>query len=291
MTGPAALAALAGVGLAGGLVLLVVAIRGVPTRSPAAQRGPSRATPHRLRLRATLAALAALATALVTRWPAAVLLAGALGWAWPSLFAGQRTTSATIERIDAIATWTEMLRGMTVSAASIEQAIMATVPRAPTPIRAEIEDLADRLRRGESLLTALRPLAEAMNDDVGDLVVGALLLAADPSQKAGGLARQLDELARRARLKAGYRRRVQTGRARIYASARAITLIVLGVVTVLLIFGREFLAPYGTLAGQLALLGIGTLFAIGFALLARLGQQRAGERFLTGPQERWGVQP
>jgi tight adherence protein B len=290
VTGSAALAALAGVGLAGGLVLLVVAIRGLPPRT-SDQRGPSQWVSQRLRLRATLAALAALTAALVTRWPAAVLLAGALGWAWPSLFASRKTTSATIDRIDAIATWTEMLRGMMVSAASIEQAIMATVPRAPTPIRAEIEDLADRLRRGESLMTALRPLAEAMNDDVGDLVVGALLLAADPSQKAGGLARQLDELARRARLKAGYRRRVQTGRARIYASARAITLIVLGVVTVLLLFGREFLAPYATPAGQLALLGIGALFAIGFALLARLGQQDAGERFLVGAPERWGVRP
>ncbi len=292
VTGVAALEALSGAGLAGGLVLLVVAVRGLPRHStPVARMEDGRRALGRLRLRAGLAATAALAVALVVRWPVAVVLAGALGWAWPSMFAASKSSSATIERIEAIATWTEMLRGMTVSAASIEQAIMATVPRAPTAIRREIEDLADRLRAGESLVLALRPLAEAIDDDVGDLVVGALLLAADPSQKAGGLARQLDELARRARQKAGYRLRVQSGRARIHASARAIMLITLGVVTVLLVFGREFLAPYATPIGQLMLLGVGGLFAVGFALLARLGRLRATERFLATTPSRRGAQP
>jgi tight adherence protein B len=292
MTGAAALAALAGGALAAGLVLLVVAIRGLPPRpTPMTRPGGARRRPERLRLRAGLAGTAAVSAALLTRWPVAALLAGMLGWAWPSLFATGNMARTTIDRIEGIATWTEMLRGMTVSAASIEQAIIATVPRAPAAVRAEIHDLAERLRGGESLMVALRPLAEAIADDVGDLVVGALLLAADPSQKAGGLARQLDELARRARQKAGYRQRVQTGRARIYASARAITLITLGVVAVLLLFGREFLAPYGTPAGQLALLSVGGLFAVGFALLARLSRLRPSERFLAGPARRSGAQP
>jgi tight adherence protein B len=284
----AGVAALAGAGLAGGLVLLVLALRGLPPRPAPPVRSGAGLTAERIRLRAALAAAGGLVAALVTRWPMAVLLAGALGWAWPSLFATGKASRAVVDRIEAVAAWTEMLRGMTASAASIEQAIMATVPRAPAAIRGEIHDLGQRLRRGESLVTALRPLAEAIDDDVGDLVVGALLLAADPSQKAGGLARQLDELARRARQKAGYRLRVQTGRARIYASARAITVITLGVVTVLLVFGRAFLAPYATPVGQLALLGIGGLFAVGFALLARLGRLRASERFLATTPGRWG---
>src|SRR6266508_3590704 len=282
MSGLVPLAALAGAGLAGGLVLLVAALGGLPPRTaPTARAGVTRRAPDRVRLRAVLAATAALAVGLLTRWPVAVLLAGALGWAWPTLFATKQTSRATVERIEAIATWTEMLRGMTVAAASIEQAIMATVGRAPAAIRTEIVELAERLRAGESLVTALPPLADAIADDVGDLVVGALLLAADPSQKAGGLARQLDELARRARQKAGYRLRVQTGRARIYASARAITLITLAVVAVLLVFGVEFLAPYRTAVGQLALMGVGGLFSIGLGLLGRLGRRRDTERFLA----------
>ena len=149
------------------------------------------------------------------------------------------------------------------------------------PSPGEVARLADRLAAGEPLVTALRPLADAINDDVGDLVVGALLLAADPSQKAGGLARQLAELAVRARQKAGYRQRVQTGRARIYASARAIIVITLGMVVALLVFARGFLSPYASPVGQLALLAIGAIFGLGFALLARLGRLRIAERFLA----------
>jgi tight adherence protein B len=281
-SGQAALVALASMTLAGGVVLLIAALRGLPPR-------PERPSPSGvahwaagdLRLRVSLAAGAAMAVALLTRWPIGALLAGALGWAWPGLFATKKASRQAIDRIEAIAVWAEMLRGMMVSAASIEQAIMATVPRAPAPIRAEVERLADRLAAGEPLVTALRPLADAINDDVGDLVVGALLLAADPSQKAGGLARQLAELAVRARQKAGYRRRVQTGRARIYASARAIIVITLAMVAALLVFARDFLSPYGSPVGQLALLAIGAIFGLGFALLARLGRMRIAERFLA----------
>jgi Flp pilus assembly protein TadB len=264
------------------VVLLVMALRGLPPR-PARPTQPAgaRRGPDDLRLRAGVAAGAALAVALLTRWPVGALLAGALGWAWPGLFATKKASRQAIDRIEAIAVWAEMLRGMMVSAASIEQAIMATVPRAPAPIRAEVARLADRLAAGEPLVTALRPLADAINDDVGDLVVGALLLAADPSQKAGGLARQLAELAVRARQKAGYRQRVQTGRARIYTSARAIIVITLGMVAALLVFARGFLSPYASPVGQLALLAIGAVFGLGFALLARLGRMRIAERFLA----------
>ena len=219
--------------------------------------------------------------ALLTRWPVGALLAGALGWAWPGLFATKKASRQAIDRIDAIAVWAEMLRGMMVSAASIEQAIMATVPKTPAPIRDRGGAAGRPARRRRAAGHGAPALADAINDDVGDLVVGALLLAADPSQKAGGLARQLAELAVRARQKAGYRQRVQTGRARIYASARAIIVITLGMVVALLVFARGFLSPYASPVGQLALLAIGAIFGLGFALLARLGRLRIAERFLA----------
>jgi tight adherence protein B len=63
----------------------------------------------------------------------------------------------------------------------------------------------------------------------------------------------------------------------------------LGVIAVLLVFDRPFLAPYGTGLGQLALLGVGAIFAGGFAGLARLGREERGERLLsTGPAELQG---
>jgi tight adherence protein B len=280
-----ALAALCGAGVGGGLVLLIAAIRGVPPRagSPRENQRPGRwAAKAGLGPRAALALAGGLGVGLLTRWPAGLLLGGLLGWAWPSVFATGQTTRRAIARVDAIATWAEMLRGMTASAASVEQAVLATVPLAPEPVRPELEDLARRLRSEQvPLAVALRPLADGLDDEVGDLVVAALIVAASPSQRSGGLAEQLAELATAARDKATMRLRVLTGQARLHAAARLITLITLVVVGVLLVFDRAFLAPYGTPVGQLALLGVGAIFASGLVGLGRLGRHQSGERFLS----------
>jgi tight adherence protein B len=283
-----ALAALCGAGIAGGLALLAAWVRGVPMRG-GAPRDQHRVRPWarpRLGPRAAVVACA-LGVGLLTRWPVGLLLGGLLGWAWPSVFSGGQATRQAIARVDAVATWTEMLRGMTASAASVEQALIATVPVAPAPLRLELEEFARRIAVQQvPLPAALRSLAGAIDDEVGDLVVAALLVAATPSQRSGGLSAQLAELATAAREKATMRLRVLTGQARLHAAARLITLITLGVIAVLLIFDRPFLAPYGTEVGQLALLGVSGIFAGGFAGLTRLGREPRGERLLSQQPER-----
>jgi hypothetical protein len=259
-------------------------LRGLPPKPAApAERPPARWRGAGLGPRAAATLACAIGVGLLTRWPAGLLLGGLLGWTWPTVFSGGQATRRAIARVDAVATWTEMLRGMTASAASVEQAVLATVPVAPPALRGELEEFARRLAAEQtSLPTALRPLADAIDDEVGDLVVAALLVAASPSQRSGGLSAQLAELASAAREKATMRLRVLTGQARLHAAARLITLITLAVVVVLLVFDRQFLAPYGSGIGQLALLGVGAIFAGGFAGLARLGRQPGGERLLSG---------
>jgi hypothetical protein len=77
------------------------------------------------------------------------------------------------------------------------------------------------------------------------------------------------------------RSRVQADRARLHAAARAITVITIGVIAALVLVGRSFLAPYSTVLGQLALLGVGGVFALGLMGLAWLGRHGAPERFIT----------
>jgi Flp pilus assembly protein TadB len=276
-----ALAALSGAGVGGGLALLLVAVFGTrphPSRPSALRRMSGRAGGRR---RLLACGGIGLAVGVLTRWPVGVLLAMLFAWWWPTLFGGRGAVQQAVARINAIAAWAEMLRGMMAAAASIEQAIVATVPLAPEPIRPDLDALALRLRQGQPLATALRPLADAIDDDTGDLVVGALILAADPKQRSGNLADQFGELAAVARAKATMRLRVQADRARLHAAARAITVITLGVIVILLLVGRSFLAPYGTPAGQFALLGVGAVFAVGLAGLTWLGRHGAPERFIT----------
>lgn len=277
-----ALAALSGASVGAGLALLLIALysAGHSRRWPA---GPARRTGPSVATRRRLLACGGvgLAAGVGTRWPVGALLGMLLAWWWPALFGANGAVQQAIGRINAVAAWTEMLRGMMAAAASIEQAIMATVALAPEPIRADLAAVAERIRQGQPLAVALRPLADAIDDDTGDLVVGALILAADPTQRSGNLGEQLAQLATAARAKAAMRSRVQADRARLHAAARAITVITLGVVVALVLVGRSFLAPYGTPLGQLALLGVGAVFAVGLLGLSWLGRHGAPERFIT----------
>jgi hypothetical protein len=280
----AAFGALLGVGVGAGFALLAFALFGTgPRRFP---RGPAGRLLQTMSSPATRRRLlgcggVGLAAGVLTRWPVALLLGMLLAWWWPSLFGAKGTAQQAIARINAIATWAEMLRGMMAAAASIEQAILATIPLAPEPIRTDLETLALGLRQNQPLAVALRPLADAIDDDTGDLVVGALILAADPNQRSGNLAEQLGQLAAAARAKATMRSRVQADRARLHTAARAITVITIGVIAALVLVGRSFLAPYSTVLGQLALLGVGGVFALGLMGLAWLGRHGAPERFIT----------
>src|SRR4029079_10456738 len=120
-----------------------------------------------------------LVVGLVTRWPVGGILAAALAGGWHTLF-GQRSSSGSeIARIEAVASWTEMLRDTMAAASGLEQAITTTAPIAPAPIRREVVDLAARLESREVTLEGGLPaLADALGDPTADLVVAALVSAA-----------------------------------------------------------------------------------------------------------------
>jgi len=272
-----ALAALAGATLAGGLVLLVIGLRHAPA---AATAPPRRAGWPAGGSRRALLAIAAMAiVGLATRWPAPTLLAGALGWASPSLFRGA-AANATIARIEAVAAWTEMLQGLLAASAGLEQAIIASVRVAPHAIRAEVAEVADRLRDGQPLPAALLQFAGRLDDPTADLVVAALRLAAAPDQKVGQLRAQLAELATATRETATMRLRVETGRAKVRSAARIITVVTSAFTLALLLGDRAYLAPFATPTGQLVLLAIGGCYTAAYWLLARMAHIAMPDRFL-----------
>ena len=271
-----ALAALAGATLAGGLVLLVIGLRHAPAPTTPPRRAGWPAGGSR---RALLASAAMAVVGLATRWPAPTLLAGALGWASPSLF-HSAAANATIARIEAVAAWTEMLQGLLAASAGLEQAVVASVRVAPDAIRAEVAEVADRLRDGQPLPAALLQFAGRLDDPTADLVVAALRLAAAPDQKVGQLRAQLAELATATRETATMRLRVETGRAKVRSAARIITVVTSAFTLALLLGDRAYLAPFGTPTGQLVLLAIGGCYAAAYWLLARMAQIAMPDRFL-----------
>jgi len=172
-----------------------------------------------------------------------------------------------------------MLRDTLAGAAGLEQAIVASAPVAPLPIRAEVLRLAAALER-DRLAEALRRFAEEVADPTCDLVVAALVLAAD--HQAQHLGELLGSLARSARDQAGMRLRIEATRARSRTSVKVIVGATVGLCLLIALFDRSFLAPYSSALGQLVLLVIGAIFAAAFAWLSKMTRPLLPERFLAG---------
>ena len=270
-----ALAALCGAGVGLGLLLVIAGLRGIDLPGPT--RASARPKVERANLRIGLAVGAAVVVGAATGWPVGALLAALAGWGAPGLLIGAKGGSVAVARIEAIAGWAEMLRDTMAGAAGLEQAIVATATVAPLPIRAEVVTLAVRLE-GERLAPALRAFADEVADPTCDLVVAALILAAE--HQAPRLGELLGSLAQAARDQATMRLRVEAGRARTRTSVRVIVGATGGLALGLAVLNRGYLAPYDSAVGQLVLLLVGGVFAAAFMWLAKMTRPASVERFL-----------
>src|SRR5207248_1596184 len=281
-----ALSALLGVGVGVGLLLVIIGWRGVDPnrRSGLFRRGQTRraqAAPRdqRQALRGGLAVAVGVLTGVATGWVVGAVLAGLAVWTLPRVLGRDPEHARRVARIEAIATWTEMLRDTLSAAAGLEQAILATAPLAPPAIRGEITDLAVRIENGDRLAPSLRHLADQLADPTGDLVIAALVLAAE--QQARQLGDLLGSLAHTAREQASMRMRVEAGRARTRTSVRVIVGTTLCFAVAVVLLNRPYLSAYDSAAGQVVLLGIGVLFGLGFAWLMRIAKVTEPARFLS----------
>lgn len=267
--------AIVGVLAAAGVWIAIAGLRGVaivdrPRRSISTEG---------LSWRSALVVGAFLAGLLLTGWPAAGVLAGACAWVVPMLVGVRADRERLTRRSDAVASWTEMLRDTIASHAGLQEAIAVTSRVAPLPIRPEVQALAARAER-ESLTSALRRFAEELDDPVADLVVASLVIAAE--RQAQRLAELLGQIASAAGEQAAMRLRVETGRARTYASSKALVVITFGLAMLLLLFAPSFMEPYDSLTGQLVLIGIGMLFAGALWSLVLIGRPATAPRLLSG---------
>lgn len=268
-------AAVAGAGFGLGLWLAVAGLRGhrvlpgLGTRPRRVLAGTGRSK------RLWLSAGVGLAAWWVTGWFAAAVVVVLAALGLPRLFsdAGHR---AQVSDAEAIARWTEMLRDAMAAADGVEEAIEATVPIAPEPIRSAVA-LLDAARRNRPLSDALAQFGGEVGHPSADLVVAALTLAA--KGEGTNYTRVLDRLAAITRDEVRMRQRVEAGRARLRTSARLLVVILAVVVGVIALLFRSYLDPYSTAGGQVVLMIVVAMFATGAVLLDRMSRVQAPQRF------------
>ena len=264
----------AGVGL--GVLLVVLGARGVrvlPTVSSLFPAGTGRGTATAWLVGGLLVGLLLVA---LTGWIGAGLGGAALVVGLPWFFGGSRTSRREIERTQAIATWTEMIRDNMAGAAGLEQALQATALIAPTPIAREVRTFAGRLE-GQPVGEALAQLAADLDHPAADLVVVSLANAA--RMEARDLGPLLSRLSESIRADVRMRLRIEVGRARIRTSSKIVLAVTLFTMAMIYFTSEDLLDVYDTGQGQLWLLGVFALFMGALGLMNHYARVEVPERF------------
>ena len=275
--------AVVGVALGLGATGLMVAV--VPGADVALIRGTRPASGTRPKVHRSTVDIAALALAavvgvtcaLATGWPVAGPIGALAAYGLPRLLR-QTSGAVSIAKIEAVATWTEMLRGTLAASAGLSQAIIATASLSPDPIRPATEQLAAQIRAGVHPREALLQFADDVADPCADRVVCSLLLAfSSRAQRLGDL---LHALADSTREEVGLRLRIETSRASVRSGVRTVVVFSVVFAAGLSLLARSYLAPFGSATGQLVLLLVGGLYAGGLTLMVALARPLAPVRLL-----------
>lgn len=233
--------------------------------------------------RGTALLVAPLLSWAVTGWPVAGAAAFAAAVALPRVTGGKRAAQRMIARLDALAMWVRRVSDLLAAGIGLEQALQASSRSAPPILAEETSRLAWRLRAGASTESALRAFADEIADPAGDLVAAALILAAN--RRGRGLARTLTALAATIDDEVGMRRRVEADRATPRTTVRYVTGITLVAVGALVVLDRDYMAPFSSPTGQVALVMAFGLFASAFWLMHRLVSDPPAQRFLRAEPE------
>lgn len=265
----------AAAGLFGALALAGVAVAVAGWRGAVPTVPGPRADAGGATRRAALAGAGFTVGLLVTRWPVAAVYVGIGVAAVPSLLRSKRDRQAAVAKVEALAAWAESLRDIMGAGAGLHQTLRTSARVAPEPIEREVRDLAARLQH-QSVDTALAAFAADVAHPTADVVVASLLLA--NRWQAGGLPDVLTSVASTARDAAAMQQRIEGTRQRTYTQSRIVVATSFTFVVFLVVFRRQFLAPYDGFGGQIALAVIGGMFAFAAYGMYKVGRPRTPER-------------
>jgi tight adherence protein B len=283
MTAGVLLLTLAGLLVAGGVVGVVAAVRGVrlfPQRAVRSRAGGSAVRFAPLHLAALAAGVAVL---LLTGWPVGAIAAVAAALFLPKVLGGGRTAQRLVARSEALADWTRRLADLISSGAagSTRDALRRSLTSVPAPIAGEVTRLVHRIGP-QGTERALRQFAREVDDPAAEKIAGVLILrerngGPGLADVLTGLALDLDERCRMVR-------DVEAERAKPRANMRTIVIATCALIVGMILFARTFLSGYSTPLGQAMLLIPVAVFAIALHWMRRLADPPAAPMVLVDPE-------
>lgn len=180
--------------------------------------------------------------------------------------------------LEALDRWVRTMAATLPTGQSVVEALRVSRRQAP-PLLARPLDLAvRRLDERWTSREALLALADDLASPDADAVIAALVLAAErggtgATATLAGLADSLGERLRAAR-------EIEAEQAKPRIVVRQVTVITLVVLTLALVMGRGFFAPYGTPMGQVVLACLLAAYLGSLLMMRRLTRPRRRERIL-----------
>jgi tight adherence protein B len=258
-----------------GLVLGVAGVAGIgPSRPARSLHLPA------VRRSWLVAAAVGVLVLVATGWVA--VAAGAAGAAViiPAILASGGEANARISRLEGLAGFTRRLADLLASGAvgSLEQGLRRAAMGCSPAIQPQVAALVSRMGP-QGLEPALRAFGQDLADPAGDHVAMALILRARNGGR--GLAMVLQNLATDVDEQVRMRRTIRSAMATQMDSIRGLVILTVSVWVLSAVFLGQYLTPYSTPLGQIALLVIVSVFALAMVWLRRLTRPVVGARFLA----------
>lgn len=225
-----------------------------------------------------LAVIAAAAVWVITGWPALAFAAAVAVLLLPAFIGSGRRDKRRIERYEALADWIRRLASRFDAGGGITTTLVRSAdqvqPAIGRPVRALATRISARMRPDE----ALRAFAEDMADPASDLIACALIQIS--TLQGAGSVRVLQELADTMSREVIAARAIDTERSAPRLTMRIVIAVSVGTAVAMGIF-TDYLAPYGSTTGQIALVVIMSMAGLCMMWLWLKTNPRPAPRFMT----------
>lgn len=265
-----------------GLLVIGVGIVGTPEniRLPSYRNTVKFSYPLAKRL--LYPALAGIVVFAATRWLVGGVIAAIAAATYPVNAARAREQEKHVAKTEAIAAWIEQLRDAIVAGGGLETPLRRSAETGPELMRPQLRRLAVALDTHPTE-DALQMFAHDVGHHLADMLAISYSIAVRESTK--DLPELLGAIADSARDEVSTFQRVESSRRKIKSSTRMIIGIQAVIVGGAVLFGRDFLGAYDTLAGQMVLLACGLLVLGGQYWISRLSTVRRPPRFFAIEQD------